>query len=188
MIEVEKRFYLNEQQEAELIADAEFVWEKEFHNVYLDYEDFRLFKKHHRLRNRNGGFELKVCASKSTIETGATFYDEIEDLDKIASFLKFENSADFETKLEQAGIKTIADYTVTRRRYKKDDFHIDIDSCDFDYHLVEIEIMLDDESKKSEALEKIDAFAAKSGIDTAPARGKLSEYLKRFSPDIYKSL
>ena len=190
MIEVEKKFYLNPEQEAKLVEGAEFMGEYTNHDVYYDLDDFSLTKRCHWLRKRNNNFELKKRAHdlKPAGFSGVYMYDEIEDEQRIAETLQIEYSGNLETDLKENGYHSFSEYTVTRRSYKRDLFRIDFDSCDFGYAVIEIERLVEDDSQKQQALEEINTFAEEIGIDTTPATGKLIEYLKRFSPDHYKTL
>ena len=188
MIEVEKKFRLNPEQEAKLIEGAVSLGEITNVDVYYDKNDYSLTKKSHWLRNRNGRFELKKRLHDLSPRNGATIYDEIEDEKRIASFLEINYLGDLNTDLKTAGYQPIANYKVQRRSYKNGKFHIDLDSCDFNYSIAEIELLVDDESQKQKALDDIINFADLLGIDPTPVRGKLVEYLHRFSPDHFKAL
>ncbi len=190
MIEVEKKFRLDPDQEAKLIDGAEFMGEYTNHDIYFDQDDFHLTKDFNWLRKRNGRFELKKRAHKLQPAgfSGVYMYDEIEDEAQIAETLGIAYTGNLETDLETNGYLPFSEYVVSRRSYKQGLFRIDFDSCDFDYTVVEIERMVDSDDQKQQALDEINAFAKEIGIDTTPATGKLIEYLKRFSPDHYKIL
>ena len=86
MIEVEKKFLINEDEIKEIVKDSDFVEEKKLVDVYYDTQDFTLTTKDWWLRNRNGKFELKVSiqGSKGSIDQ----YHEIDDEKEICQHLK----------------------------------------------------------------------------------------------------
>ena len=83
MIEVEKKFQPTKEQLAKMLADSEFIKEKDLHDVYYDYPDYKMFKAFVYLRNRNGRFELKI--GDDEIEGVSK---EIEDEEEIKKYFK----------------------------------------------------------------------------------------------------
>ena len=88
MIEIEKKFILNEVAKARLLEGAEFLSEKTIHDEYFDTEDFSLTKRDWWLRSRNGHFELKI-ANHEGIDRLVDSYKEIEDETEIKKILNF---------------------------------------------------------------------------------------------------
>ncbi len=186
MIEVEKKFQPTEEQLQKLLAGAEFVSEKEHTDIYYDFPDYRLFKKGHRLRKRNDGYELKV-ALEGHKDSDLQLYNEIENDEGILEFLGLPKDASLQKFISsQMGI--VCEIKTNRKKYKKDDFSLDVDNTDFGYDMVEIELLVDDESKIKEAEEEIISFAQRVGLNLTGLSGKTVEYLKRVRPEIYKEI
>lgn len=178
MIEVEKKFQPTEEELLQLLEGSEFLGEKLLHDVYYDYPDYRLFKKDIRFRNRNGSYELKIGQKSGVAE-------EIEYEDEIKKYFNIELSLhDF---IGQCMIPFI-DYSTKRKKYVKGDFSIDIDELSYGYSLVEIELLIDDESQIEEAEQKIIQFAKSFNIEPVGSLAKRNMYLKLVKPELYKEL
>ncbi|PJA46151.1 hypothetical protein CO174_00730 [Candidatus Uhrbacteria bacterium CG_4_9_14_3_um_filter_50_9] len=188
MIEVEKKYRLDDKQEKILTEGATFLKEVENVDEYFDTDDWSLTTQDHWLRKRNGAFELKKRLHTLGHKLGTTAYDELTDTEEIRAFLHLPKEGSFEDALSQAGYKRFVTLPKKRRSYERDGFRIDLDECPFDYKIAEIELLIDDPSKREEASERIDAFAASIGLDTSPVRGKIIEYLNRYSPNHYQAL
>ncbi len=65
--------------------------------------------------------------------------------------------------LEKASLNEFAQYTTQRKTYALDGFTIDLDLTDFGFQVGEIEVVVADESRTTEALRRIDELAAKLG-------------------------
>ncbi|MCC6323421.1 CYTH domain-containing protein [Candidatus Nomurabacteria bacterium] len=180
MIEVEKKFKPTEEQLKAILEGAVFLGKVINHDIYYDYPDYRMYKKEIRLRNRNGNFELKIGddAVKGVAE-------EIEGEENIQKYLKLEEQL---SEFIEKNLVEIINYKTSRDKYKKDDFSIDVDSTDFGYDMVEIELMIDDKSKTKEAEERIVSFALSAGLSLSKLPGKTIEYLKRMNPELYKKI
>ncbi len=177
MIEVEKRFQPTEQQKAELLSGAEFLGQKENHDIYYDYADYRLFKNNIRLRSRNGSFELKIGK-----ESGVAEEIEIKkDIEKYFNTDKLE-------KFIADNLIPIVDYTTMRKKYKKDEFTIDVDKMSFGYDLCEIEVLVEKEENIREAEDKINNLAKEYGLEIKELPSKRGEYLRLLKPEIYKEI
>jgi adenylate cyclase class IV len=188
MIEVEKKFQLTPEQEARLLDGATLLRSAKNEDVYYDTDDYALTRQDHWLRLRNGRFELKRRVHELGHKLGGTAYDEIEDEEGVRSFLKLPVIASLEKDLAAAGYKPFARIVKERRSYEKEGFHIDLDVCDFGYDLGEIELMIEHEQNRGEALERIEGFASRMGLDQTPVRGKIIEYLYRFARPHYDAL
>jgi len=188
MIEVEKKFKLTPQQEVRLLEGTTFLKTITNEDIYFDTKDWSLTKQDHWLRKRSGRFELKRRVHELGHKLGGTAYDEIEEEVGIRTFLKLPVVNSLEVDLANAGYNPFAKIVKERRSYEKEGFHLDLDVCDFGYELAEIELMLTDENKRADALKRIEDFAGRMGLDQTPVRGKIIEYLYRFSPDHYKAL
>ncbi len=184
MIEVEKKFRPTEEQLKCLLLDSEFIKEVVNHDIIYDYPDYRWIKESIRLRSRNGKFELKISEGEENNLAGAASL-EIENEEEIKKHLKINSSlADFvrENLIEAINIKT------TRKKYKNDDFVIDVDELDFGYNCVEIELLVNDNSKVSEAYERIINLAKSYSFDLTDVPPKRKEYFRVVKPLVYKML
>ena len=188
MIEVEKKFKLTLEQEVRLLEGATFLKTVTNEDVYFDTIDFSLTRQDHWLRKRSGRFELKRRVHELGHKLGGTAYDEIEDEEGIRAFLNLPEVNSLEADLADVGYNPFAKIVKERRSYEKEGFHLDLDVCDFGYELAEVELMLDDENKRADALKRIEDFAGRMGLDQTPVRGKIIEYLYRFSPEHYQAL
>lgn len=186
MIEVEKKFQPTEEQLKALLEGTEFVGETENNDIYYDFPDYRLFLKGHRLRKRNDGYELKVALPDHN-DSGLHSYNEIENDVEILSFIGF-NETDSLAEIIKTEMSIFCDIKTKRRKYKKEDFSIDIDETNFGYNMVEIELMVEDDSKIKEAEERIVALATSLGFSFMKLPGKTIEYLKRVRPEVYALL
>ncbi len=177
MIEVEKQFSPKDDQLQSLLKDARFVSEHVNHDVAYDYPDYRLFKKHVRLRNRNGSFELKVGKTGGVSE-------EMESRKDIENYFNTPNLDEF----IKNNLAVILEYTCKRKKYKKGDFTIDLDEMDFGYKLCEIELMVEKEEQVKDAEEKIINLAKKYNFELKRVPSKRAEYFRRFKPEVYKDI
>ncbi len=190
MIEVEKKFILNEEDEARLLQGAEFLGERVFTDVYYDTVDFSLSSRDRWLRCREGRFEMKVPLREGK-DALVDQYDELEDEQKIREALSLPAAGKFADDLAKADYQPFCIYTTTRRKYKKEPFIIDLDHADFKdftYNIGEIELMVHDISDMQNAIDQILHFAKEQGLVIAPVRGKVVEYLRRVKPDHYQAL
>lgn len=188
MIEVEKKFQLTPEQESRLLESTTLLRNKTNKDVYFDTADFSLTRQDHWLRTRSGRWELKRRVHELGHKLGGTAYDEIEDEAGIRAFLQLPEKGSLADDLDTGGYKPFAHIVKERRSYEKEGFHIDLDICDFGYELAEIELLLDHEDQRHEALQRIEEFAQRMGLDQTPVRGKIIEYLYRFAPGHYQVL
>ncbi|RJQ30190.1 CYTH domain-containing protein [Candidatus Parcubacteria bacterium] len=121
MIEVEKKFILNEQDKERLRKDAEFLNERVFTDIYYDTEIFSLTSKDKWLRSRDGRFELKLPLHEG-VERLADQYDELEDKEKIREALNLPSNGNLADDLAKAGYFPFCVCKTTRRKYKKEPF------------------------------------------------------------------
>ncbi len=178
MIEIEKKFLLNDAERERLLSGATFMETVVNIDTYFDLEDHSLTCRDCWLRKRNSNWELKIPLHALGEKTAVTHYRELTEHDEILAVLEF-NFAEYQP---------FCTIVTTRRRYKKNDFSIDLDSCDFGYDLVEIELMVSEDDDRAAATELILAFAQKYGLRTDRVRGKILEYLRRFRPDHLRQL
>ncbi|MBP9802885.1 MAG: CYTH domain-containing protein [Candidatus Pacebacteria bacterium] len=176
MIEVEKKFSLENIDLDKFLGDLDFLGEVLNHDIYYDYPDYRLLKNKIYLRNRNGNFELKI-------KQGSGVYQEIEDENKIADYFKVSSLKDFVNK----DLHGCMDIKNNRKKYKKEDFHIDIDDMDFGYKEGEIELLVETEEEIKNAEERIYEFFKKYNLEKLHEdTSKKRVYLKTKRPDLYK--
>jgi len=189
MIEVEKKFILTDEQERSLIHGAQFLGVKEFIDVYYDDSNYSLTKRDIWLRSREGKFELKIPINESIEKRVSDQYRELENLEDILKYFKVSTGASFENFLKEKNYNAFCRITTTRKKYKKDEFNIDLDVMDFGYTLAEIEYMANNESEIGDATKAIVRFAERFGINSNDTiRGKVIEYLKRNNPVHFQEL
>lgn len=190
MIEVEKKFILNESDKNRLVSGAQFLNERVFTDIYYDTKTFVLTSQDKWLRSREAKFELK-SPLHANAERLADQYSELADELKIKKALNLENSENLADALAKNGYVPFCICKTTRKKYKKGDFIIDLDVVDFQdftYSIGEIELMVNDESEIENAIHKIVVFAKNNELKIAPVRGKVIEYLKRVKPNHYQAL
>ena len=190
MIEVEKKFILNEQDKERLTKEAQFLNERVFTDIYYDTEIFSLTTNDKWLRSREGRFELKLPLHEG-VDRLADQYDELEDEQKIREALNLPPKGKLADDLAKAGYSPFCTCKTTRRKYKKESFIIDLDVVDFQdftYNIGEIELMVNEKSEIGSAIEKIMDFTKSQNLTIAPVRGKVIEYLKRAKPNHYQVL
>ncbi|MBI4032206.1 CYTH domain-containing protein [Candidatus Berkelbacteria bacterium] len=177
MIEVERKFLISDAEEVKLLEEATLIRERTFTDIYYDADDFRLTKKDHWLRQRDGKWELKA------VVVPPDSYDEIEDEVAILQALQLPQGT-LQDRLDEAGVHPFCRITTTRRTYERDGFTIDLDSADYGYRLLEIEQMVAREDQIQATIQAINGFAASFGINVGEGkvRGKIMEYLRRKSP------
>ena len=177
MIEVEIKFQPTEKQKELLLAGADFLYEKIIHDIYYDFPDYRLFKGQIRFRNRNNFFELKIIKGKDASL-------ELEDEKDIKEYFGTDNLREYIEK----NLLVVVDYSTKRKRYKKEEFTIDLDEMNFGYRLCEIELLVEKEEDMQEARKKILNFTKKYNLEIKKLPAKRSEYLRLFKPEIYKQI
>src|SRR3989338_5319540 len=121
MIEVEKKFLLNEVQKKRLLKGAELLQKKTFTDIYFDTKDRSLILKDFWLRRRDDIFELKTPHHKDK-EHFVDQYQEIRDEKEIRQHLKLPLKKDLLSDLQEAGYTPLCTCTTTRESYKKDTF------------------------------------------------------------------
>ncbi len=189
MIEVEKKFLYNEATIKTLTEGAEFVGEKIFTDSYFDNETFSLTTKDIWFRKRGERFELKLPLNVKMEERVSDQYKELETEKEIADYFKWNLSeASLEELVKKSGFNPFATFTTTRKKYKKDDFTIDIDTTDFGFNIIEIEIMVSEESDIEEGIKKILEFASSIGSELGYVCGKGVEFLKKNNPEHLQKL
>ncbi len=179
MIEVEKKFRVSEEKIAALIKGAEFIGVKKFTDICYDDAVFSLTTSDRWLRSRDGVFELKIRFDAKD-GSGMDRYYELEGED-LRRELKLAGG-DLSKAIAAAGYFPFAEYTTTRKKYRKESFTIDLDVMDFGYNIGEIELMVPEEEAAG-ATTRILRFMEKYGLETKGVRGKLIEYICRYRPE-----
>ncbi len=186
MIEVEKKFFLREQDIERLITNSIFLSEKTFTDTYYDTQKYSLTTKDLWLRSRDNKWELKIPLHD--VRRLIDQYKELENEEEIRDFLSLPKKGNFTEVLRERGYMPFCTVTTTRKKYKKDDFIIDLDTLDFGYSVGEIELMVESIKDIEIAIQKITRFAQEHQLPIIPVRGKVAEYLKRNSSDHYAAL
>lgn len=179
-IEVEKKFQPSEQQKAELIDGATLISKKQFTDDYYDTASYELAKNNKWLRNRDGVWELKVYVDEDTA-------DEITDETEILKLINFtdENSVD---SLLESKIKIIAKIVTKREKYNKEGLILDFDETDFGVNKLDIEILVNNDTEKEQAKQRISEFSKKYSMNEVNLPIKPIMYLQKMKPDLYKEI
>lgn len=186
----EKKFILTPENEKRLTKDAEFSGERKFTDVYYDSTDYALTTNDIWLRARNGHWELKVSIHTNADRSGDQ-YEEIEDEARIRERINMSAGENLENDLALSGYAPFCTITTVRREYKNGLFTIDLDEGRWDggaYTLAEIELMVNEASEATGALEKIKTFATERGLALTRVHGKVAMYLKQFRPEHFHAL
>jgi len=190
VIEVEKKFILDEQNTKQLTLGAEFLKRITFTDVYYDSAAYALTLKDLWLRTRDGRFELKLPMHPDA-DRLADQYEELDDETAIRTALKLPSGGTLSDTLADAGLAPFCECVTTRTKYRREPFLIDLDDVaypDFRYTLGEIELMVPGQSDVPAAIDQIMAFAHEQKLTIAPVRGKVIEYLRRMKPAYYQAL
>jgi len=190
MIEIEKKFILNEREKEQILKNAQFLGDKIFTDIYYDTKDYSLTLKDYWLRFRDGKAELKVPVKKEN-NTFINQYEEITDEDKIRQKINIPKVKDLISDLNVNNYNPFCKCKTTRTKYKKDIFSIDLDFVDFNdfsYNIAEVEIMIEKETTIDDAVEKINIFAKENNLKLESVKGKVIEYINRKIPHLYSEL
>ncbi len=188
MIEIEQKFSLTKDQEANLIDGAELISDKHLDDTYYDDDSFSLTTKDIWLRRRNGEFQVKLPEHELGQKLGFSHYTELETDDEIRNHFKLNNSGDMEKDLAEAGYLPALNFTSQRKSYKLEPFRIDLDITNFEYEIAEIEILVEDQEGRQAAEDKIREFAVSKGLEMKPIHGKVLELIHRNHPKHYQAL
>ncbi len=191
MIEIEKKFILNEEEKRRIIKNTQFLGNKIFTDVYYDKKDYSLTLKDFWLRFRDGTAELKIPLKKEN-NTFINQYEEIIDEDKIRQKINVQKSSiSLINDLTSNNYIPFCKCKITRTKYKNNIFSIDLDFVDFDdftYNIAEIEIMVENEKDIDDAVRKINNFAKENNLKIDSVRGKVIEYINRKNSKLYNKL
>jgi len=187
MIEIEKKFIPEEGDIERITKDAKFIGETINDDTYYD-KNFSLTKKDIYVRKRNGKFEMKAGVRRRGLEGIISTYEEIHDEDAIRKQLEIPKKGGLDEDLEESGYKPMGSWKTTRNKYRKGDFTIDIDSVDYGYEVIEIELLVDSKDEMDQATERIFKFAKELGLEKSPKTGKVSQFLLRNYPGEYKNI
>ena len=164
-----------------------------FTDVYYDTSDYRLTTNDHWLRKRNNQWQLKCPPEVRRGDTRCTQYAEYDNertilkslqvlLDKeppppsqppaagglpcvtgTSTSTSTSGYSNLQGLVQKASLNEFAQYTTHRKTYVLDGFTIDLDLTDFGFQVGEIEVVVADESRITEALHQIDELAVKLG-------------------------
>ncbi len=186
MIEVEKKFQPTLEQLTIFLDGAEFIEEKENTDTYYDMPDLSYSIKGYKLRKRNKGYELKIQLGDFNDYTNAK-YEEVTNDPEILEKLGFSKDSNLEQIIKEK-MEILCAIHTKRREYKKGEFTVDVDETDFGYNMVEVELMVENESQIEEAEKKIADLGEVLGSTGKKLPGKIAECLRVTRPDVYKIL
>jgi adenylate cyclase class IV len=187
MVEVEKKFSLDEAATSRLLDTATLVSTQTFTDIYYDTVGHDLARKDWWLRRRDDRFELKVPLHDPFGKHSVLRYQEYDQPETIAQQLGLVLGSNFDDLLEDNDYQAFATIVTTRKRYGRDGFTIDIDTTNFGYSVCEIELMVP-EGQQQLAEERILGLATSCGLPMGLVRGKLSEYVCRNYPQLHAEL
>jgi thiamine-triphosphatase len=179
MFEVEKKVAVSETVLKGIEQQGTFLGTKMITDTYFDTEDHRFTTNDIWLRERNCQFELKIGirGMRGSID----HYEEIKSEREILKKLGLETARDLQKALAKAQIYPYATLQTIRRKYQIGQFCIDLDLAYFDdfiYRIAEIELLVSDQTKISQAEEDLEKFVEEMGFNnTAPIQAKLIAYL-----------
>ena len=183
VIEVERKFVLGKDSDAKLQGQgAKLSKECSFTDVYYDTTDYRLTTSDHWLRKRDKQWQLKCPPEVRRGDERSTQYAEYDKEETILKALQVildkespsatsppvsaastSGCSNLQGLVQKAPLSEFAQYTTHRKTYVLDGFTIDLDLTDFGFQVGEIEVVVADESRITEALCQIDELAVKLG-------------------------
>lgn len=200
MIEIERKFLPPVSGLDDLLRDFTLQKTKTNSDQYFDTLDFRLTAREWWLRERNGKFELKIAKEQKHSGFPTDVFDELETDDEIYTALGIPKTPEgLFVDLATSGFVPFAHLETQRSTYQQGDIFIDIDhvtslsvgsgsESPFEYDLVEIEIMVQDEKEIEAAQKRIYDFAESRGLASGYTPGKLLAYIKQCRPEQYEVL
>lgn len=190
MFEVEKKVALKEADLKTIERLGTFLGSRILTDTYFDTADFRYTTNDIWLRERECQFELKIGVRG--IKGQVDRYEEVTNESKILKKLGLEKEKDLYKALTNAKIFPYATFQTARRKYQIEEFTIDLDLAYFDdfiYRIAEIEMVVNKESKISQAEKSIIQFIERLGLDlNQPVKAKLIEFLSQKNPTHYQAL
>lgn len=191
MIEVEKKLLLKPEEIEELLKGADFIKEVINDDTYFDTKDFELIKKDIWLRKRNREFEIKLPMVDPTEEREIDRYREIEGEEEVKDYLGFKEDLPLERILFQKGYLEVVKIKTARKKYQDGEFTVDVDSTDYGFNVVEVELLVEEE-EVDKAADKIMEFISSKGVGGERAkgniRGKVLEYIYRNYPKEFEGI
>ena len=191
MIEVEKKFYVDDKTIAKLKKLGKVVSEKRVLDHYWDKNDFSVTKSDCWLRKRNGKWQMKIGVQKQANVKRITVYEELDDEKDIAEYLSLDLQVgtEFEELLKKQKYNCFMTIDKARLRLEIDEFTIDIDDFDDGQDILEIELVVDSQDQVQEAVDKIFKFVKDIGIDPKPKRfGRVVDYIQKEYPELFNEL
>ncbi|CAH1780459.1 unnamed protein product [Owenia fusiformis] len=168
VIEVERKFVIPDNCEAKLEEiGAKLLKEHTFNDVYFDNNTYALTLADHWLRKRNGSWELKCPPEQREDSTTSQQYREISEEPKILEKLKSVITSEASTISDFLGVtkcEGFADFNTTRKSFSLDNYSIDLDLTNWGFKVGEIETIVVNSDRVSEALAGIDSIADRLGF------------------------
>eukprot|EP01084_Bolivina_argentea_P210397 358124_1 len=161
VIEIERAFRLHPNIENRLnYLGAKLFKQIKQHDIYFDTKNCVLTRNDYWLRTRNNVWQLKYQTNhshKSNIkQKSLAVYNEIQGFKKVHD--KISNTF----SINKFELFPLADFITNRKAYKiaynKREYSIDLDFTDFNYNMIEIETLIDNESEINKANRELDAF------------------------------
>ena len=172
VIEVERKFTFSDDTEQKIKEmGGELLQHKTFSDVYYDTSDFTLTLSDHWLRCRNKEWQLKCPPENRQKDTMTAQYAEHIDQNEIIDIVsKLLNVTNLDKNLSLADLvretqcHSFASFQTDRKSYSLQEFSIDLDQTDFGFKVGEIEVIIVDNERLSDAICRINQLADKLGM------------------------
>ena len=175
------------------------VGEKAFTDTYYDTATCTLTRRDTWLRSRDGAWELKVPIDTDTGRSGGerTVFREVEGTAEVNAALHKHLVTELdgiqphaiEETLNVAGVVPFAEFTTTRTKWSLDGASLDSDVASFGHAVMEIEVMVSEETEVAKAEALIANVAERIGVRPLGALGgKLETYIRRHAPAVLEAL
>lgn len=113
-------------------------------------------------------------------------YDEIDDENQIKKILEVDTNINLGETIPNDRYKVLAEYSVSSDKYRIDEFVIGVNSTNFGYDMVEIELMVDSVDIAKDAEKRIYEFVTDHNLKNTARRAKLQEYCFRKYPEKFR--
>jgi predicted adenylyl cyclase CyaB len=178
--EVEAKFICSKTDMKLFSSKFTFENEKKFTDIYFDTKDYFLTKQDFWLRKRDDFFELKKRIGASELRK-VTSYEEITKNKEIENHLNqiFQKEKTLDEYLQE--FEPFASIETIRKKYKFNEFTIDVDSTNFGSNFGEIELIVQDENEIEKAKAKIEEFFREYQLKRDKL-GKVAKYILENNP------
>jgi adenylate cyclase class IV len=190
MIEVEKKVILSNEKLNSFLKKAIFLKEIKIIDTYFDNKEYKYTLDNTWIRKRDDNFEIKVGINKSNGSFNE--YLELTKKDEIYNFFKINKNISIENFFKKNKICNFLTFETIRKKYKLDEFIIDVDFAkfkDFEYRILEVELLVENKNEIELAKKKISTLLDSFNINQNEIiLCKLIYFLKNYSFEHFKLL